>query len=181
MELGGDGPFVVLDDADLDLAAQQAVICKFRNAGQACVAANRIIVAESVADSFTEKFVAATRRLRVGDGFDPEVNVGPIISRQQLDNVRQLVDAFSSSGARLLTGGSALPGDGYFFEPTVFEVDQRRPRPVRHRALRPHRHHLPLSRRRAAAIEFANDTNYGLAAYLFTRDISRAIAISRAP
>jgi succinate-semialdehyde dehydrogenase / glutarate-semialdehyde dehydrogenase len=177
MELGGDGPFVVLDDADLDLAAEQAVICKFRNAGQACVAANRIIVQEGVADSFTEKFLAATKCLRVGDGFDPDVNVGPVISRQQLDNVGQLVDAFSGSGARLLAGGAPLPGEGYFFEPTVFEVNQV------NRELCNQELFAPIAtiyrvRTAAEAIEFANDTRYGLAAYLFTRDLSRAIALS---
>ena len=177
MELGGDGPFVVLDDADLRLAAEQAVICKFRNAGQACVAANRIIVADSVADEFTEKFLAATSSLRVGDGFDPRVNVGPIISRQQLENVSRLVEAFHASGARLLAGGSALPGDGYFFEPTVFEMTRV------DRDLCGTELFAPIAtiyrvKTTAEAIEFANDTTYGLAAYLFTRDISGAIALA---
>ena len=177
MELGGDGPFVVLDDADLDLAAEQAVICKFRNAGQACVAANRIIVQEAVADSFTEKFVAATKRLRAGDGFDPEVNVGPIISSQQLDNVSKLVGAFRRSGARLLTGGAPLPGDGYFFEPTVFEVNNVDSELCNQELFAPIAT-IYRVRTAAEAIEFANDTRYGLAAYLFTRDISRAISMS---
>jgi succinate-semialdehyde dehydrogenase/glutarate-semialdehyde dehydrogenase len=177
MELGGDGPFVVLDDADLDLAAEQAVICKFRNAGQACVAANRIIVQDAVADAFTEKFLAATARLRVGDGFDPGVTVGPIISRQQLDNVARLVGAFRESDATLLAGGSALPGDGFFFEPTVFAVNHADP------GLRNTELFAPIATiyrvgSAAEAVEFANDTRYGLAAYVFTRDISRAIALS---
>jgi succinate-semialdehyde dehydrogenase / glutarate-semialdehyde dehydrogenase len=177
MELGGDGPFVVLADADLDLAAEQAVICKFRNAGQACVAANRIIVQEAVADAFTTKFLAATGRLRVGDGFDPGVSVGPIISRPQLDNVRQLVDAFGQAGARLLAGGSPQPGDGYFFEPTVFEVSQVDPELCNTELFAPIAT-IYRAGTAAEAIEFANDTRYGLAAYLFTRDLSRAIALS---
>jgi succinate-semialdehyde dehydrogenase/glutarate-semialdehyde dehydrogenase len=177
MELGGDGPFVVLADADLDLAAEQAVICKFRNAGQACVAANRIIVQEAVAEAFTAKFLAATGRLRVGDGFDPGVSVGPIISRPQLDNVRQLVDAFGRAGARLLAGGSPLPGDGYFFEPTVFEVSQVDPELCNTELFAPIAT-IYRAGTAAEAIEFANDTRYGLAAYLFTRDLSRAIALS---
>lgn len=177
MELGGDGPFVVLDDADLDLAAEQAVICKFRNAGQACVAANRIIVHEAVASAFTEKFLAATARLRVGDGFDPTVTVGPIISRQQLDNVARLVDAFRESDATLLAGGSALPGDGYFFEPTVFAVNHCEPGLCNTELFAPIAT-IYRVKSAAEAVEFANDTRYGLAAYVFTRDISRAIALS---
>jgi succinate-semialdehyde dehydrogenase/glutarate-semialdehyde dehydrogenase len=177
MELGGDGPFVVLDDADLDLAAEQAVICKFRNAGQACVAANRIIVHEAVAEAFTEKFLAATARLRVGDGFDPGVSVGPIISRQQLDNVARLVDAFRESGATLLAGGSARPGDGYFFEPTVFAVNHADPGLCNTELFAPIAAIYRVGSA-AEAVEFANDTRYGLAAYVFTRDISRAIALS---
>jgi succinate-semialdehyde dehydrogenase/glutarate-semialdehyde dehydrogenase len=177
MELGGDGPFVVLDDADLDLAAEQAVICKFRNAGQACVAANRIIVHEAVADAFTEKFLAATARLRTGDGFDPAVTVGPIISRQQLDNVAQLVGAFRASDATLLAGGSALPGDGYFFEPTVFAVNHVDPELCNTELFAPIAT-IYRAGSAAEAVEFANDTRYGLAAYVFTRDISRAIALS---
>jgi succinate-semialdehyde dehydrogenase/glutarate-semialdehyde dehydrogenase len=177
MELGGDGPFVVLDDADLDLAAEQAVICKFRNAGQACVAANRIIVQDAVADAFTEKFLAATARLRVGDGFDPGVTVGPIISRQQLDNVARLVGAFRESDATLLAGGSALPGDGFFFEPTVFAVNHADPGLCNTELFAPIATIYRVGSA-AEAVEFANDTRYGLAAYVFTRDISRAIALS---
>jgi succinate-semialdehyde dehydrogenase/glutarate-semialdehyde dehydrogenase len=177
MELGGDGPFVVLDDADLDLAAEQAVVCKFRNAGQACVAANRIIVHESVAAAFTEKFVALTERLRVGDGFDPDTDIGPIISAKQRDRVLALVAGFGEVDAELLTGGHAVPGEGYFFEPTVFQVHDRSSDLCREELFAPISTIYTVGSV-AEAVAVANDTSYGLAAYVFTQDLSRALAVS---
>lgn len=177
MELGGDGPFVVLDDADIELAAEHAVVCKFRNAGQACVAANRIIVHESVADDFTDRFVAATRRLVLGDGFDPATTIGPIINAAQRDGVTRLVDDLKTAGAELLLGGEPAPGPGYFFPPTVFRVDDASAEICHQELFAP----IATIYRAAStedAIAFANDTRYGLAAYVFTRDISRAIAVS---
>ncbi|BBY78257.1 NAD-dependent succinate-semialdehyde dehydrogenase [Mycolicibacterium parafortuitum] len=176
MELGGDGPFIVLDDADVELAAAQAVLCKFRNAGQACVAANRIIVHRAVAEAFTARFVELTEQLRVGNGFDAGVDVGPIISARQRDSVVELVEILNQAGAELLTGGSALPGDGYFFSPTVFRV-KGRPEQLCSREL-----FAPVATiyevgSTAEAVEFANDTRYGLAAYVFTKDLSRAVAV----
>ncbi|MDL9980055.1 NAD-dependent succinate-semialdehyde dehydrogenase [Microbacterium candidum] len=177
MELGGDGPFIVLDDADLDLAAEQAVICKFRNAGQACVAANRIIVHESVADAFTERFLAATRRLTVGNGFDPGIDVGPIISAAQRELVGHLVDELRDADAELLLGGEPVPGDGFFFQPTVFRVDDATAAVTRKELFAPIAT-IYRATSTADAIRFANDTRYGLASYVFTRDVSRAIAVS---
>lgn len=177
MELGGDGPFIVLEDADLDLAAQQAVVCKFRNAGQACVAANRIIVHSSVADEFTAKFVALTQALRVGDGFTDGVDVGPIISAKQRDSVAELVDGFRGIDADLLTGGSAVDGEGYFFEPTVFRVRERGSDLTNRELFAPIATIYQVDST-AEAITFANDTRYGLAAYVFTRDLSRAMTVS---
>ena len=177
MELGGDGPFVVLDDADIELAAEQAVICKFRNAGQACVAANRIIVHESIADEFTERFVAATRRLVMGDGFAPTTTIGPIINAAQRDGVTGLVRDLKAAGAELLLGGEPASGVGYFFPPTVFRVDDASAE-VCHTELFAPIATIYRAADTADAIRFANDTRYGLAAYVFTRDISRAIAVS---
>jgi len=177
MELGGDGPLVVLEDADLELAAQQAVICKFRNAGQACVAANRIIVQRSVADEFSRRFVELTERLRVGDGFDPATDVGPIISAAQRDTVQSLVDAFGEIDAQLLTGGRAIEGGGYFFQPTVFRVNDRSSE-ITHQELFAPIATIYTVDSVAEAIEAANDTRYGLAAYVFTKDLSRAIAVA---
>ncbi|MET0474184.1 MAG: NAD-dependent succinate-semialdehyde dehydrogenase [Mycobacterium sp.] len=176
MELGGDGPFIVLDDADVELAAQQAVVCKFRNAGQACVAANRIIVHSAVAEEFTTRFVELTKELTVGNGFDAGVDVGPIISARQRDTVVDLVDTLRATGAELLTGGSPYPGDGYFFEPTVFRVPGR-PDELCSRELFAPVATIYEVASTAEAVAFANDTKYGLAAYVFTRDLSRAVAV----
>ncbi|MGW1158625.1 NAD-dependent succinate-semialdehyde dehydrogenase [Streptomyces sp. NPDC002519] len=177
MELGGDGPFLVLEDADIDLAVEQAVVCKFRNAGQACVAANRIILHEAIAEEFTEKFVARTRRLTVGNGFDDGVDVGPIISERQRDRVTELVAAFRSQGAAILVGGAEIAGPGFFYQPTVMRLD------FRDSALCTEELFAPLAALYTVtsvkeALEFANDTDYGLAAYLFTRDLNRAVAIA---
>ncbi|QXW01337.1 NAD-dependent succinate-semialdehyde dehydrogenase [Rhodococcus globerulus] len=177
MELGGDGPFLVLEDADVDLAVEQAIICKFRNAGQACVAANRIIVHKSVADEFTTKFVAAARALKVGDGFDPETDIGPIISERQLDTVTRLVEQLREIDAELLTGGSPVESTGYFFEPTVFAVRDRTSAVCNQELFAPIATIYTVGST-TEAIEFANDTTYGLAAYVFTRDLSRAVAVS---
>lgn len=177
MELGGDGPFLVLSDADVDLAAEQAIVCKFRNAGQACVAANRIIVDRSVAEEFTARFVALTEKLKVGDGFAPDTEIGPLISARQRETVKELVEGFHAIGATLLTGGKEIPGDGYFFEPTVFSV----PEPdadLCHRELFAPIATIYTVDSVAEAIRAANDTTYGLAAYVFTRDLDRAIAVS---
>jgi succinate-semialdehyde dehydrogenase / glutarate-semialdehyde dehydrogenase len=176
MELGGDGPFVVLKDADLDLAAEQAILCKFRNAGQACVAANRIIVERDVAEEFTRRFVALTEQLKVGDGFDPTTEVGPIISAAQRDNVASLVEQFSAIDATLLTGGKAVEGEGYFFEPTVYAVNDR-DNELCHQELFAPIATIYTVDSVSEAIAVANDTSYGLAAYVFTRDISRALAV----
>jgi succinate-semialdehyde dehydrogenase / glutarate-semialdehyde dehydrogenase len=176
MELGGDGPFIVLDDADVELAAQQAVICKFRNAGQACVAANRIIVHSAVAQTFTDRFVELTEQLTVGNGFEEGVDVGPIISAGQRDAVVDLVDVLRSTGAELLTGGAPVPGDGYFFSPTVFRVPGRPDELCSRELFAPVATIYEVSST-AEAVAFANDTRYGLAAYVFTKDLSRAVAV----
>ncbi len=176
MELGGDGPFIVLDDADVELAAQQAVVCKFRNAGQACVAANRIIVHSAVAAEFTARFVELARALNVGNGFEPGVDVGPIISERQRDTVVELVETLRATGAELLIGGSARPGPGFFFEPTVFRVTGR-PAELCSRELFAPVATIYQVESTADAVAFANDTRYGLAAYVFTKNLSRAVAV----
>jgi succinate-semialdehyde dehydrogenase/glutarate-semialdehyde dehydrogenase len=177
MELGGDGPFIVLDDADVDLAVDQAIICKFRNAGQACVAANRIILHRAIADEFTEKFVARARDLKVGNGFEEGVDVGPIISARQRDRVADLVDRFSADGAEVLVGGSSVDGPGYFFEPTVLRMGDRSSELCTEELFAPLAALYTVDSG-AEALEFANDTDYGLAAYVFTRDLSRAFAVA---
>lgn len=178
MELGGDGPFVVLADADVDLAVHEAVSCKFRNAGQACVAANRIILHRDIAEEFTAKFVEQARALKVGDGFDASVVVGPMISSKQRDRVIALVNDFQQvAGAQLLTGGAPIEGDGNFFEPTVLSFSSIRHDLCNEEIFAPVAALYTVDST-AEALEVANDTHYGLASYLFTRDISRAIAFA---
>lgn len=175
MELGGDGPFLVLDDADIDRAVEHAIICKFRNAGQACVAANRIIVDRKVEAEFTQKFVARTRALRVGDGMG-EVDVGPMISASQRDRLKDTMAELISAGGKTLTGGQPIEGPGYFYEPTVVRFD------APNKVICSNELFAPIATIFAVdgvaeAIAFANDTRFGLASYVFTRDLSRAVAI----
>jgi succinate-semialdehyde dehydrogenase/glutarate-semialdehyde dehydrogenase len=177
MELGGDGPFVVLDDADVDLAVEQAIVCKFRNAGQACVAANRIILHTDIAAEFTEKFVAKARELRVGSGFDDGVDVGPIISGRQRDRVQSLVASFRELGAEVLAGGESIDGPGFFYQPTVLRLDTYDSELCTQELFGPLAA-LYTVKSVQEALEFANATEYGLAAYLFTRDLSRAFAVA---
>lgn len=176
MELGGDAAFIVLDDADVDLAVREAVACKFRNAGQACVAANRFILHEDIAAEFTEKFVAATRELVVGDGFDPATTVGPMIAAEQRDRIHGLVQSAVEGGAELLAGGQPVDGDGYFYAPTVLRGVGRQSALTREELFGPVAV-LHTVGSVSEAVEFANDTDYGLAGYVFTRDTSRAIRV----
>jgi succinate-semialdehyde dehydrogenase/glutarate-semialdehyde dehydrogenase len=175
MELGGDGPFIVLDDADIDLAVEHAIICKFRNAGQACVAANRIIVHRKVEQAFTRKFVERAKALRVGDGLQA-VDVGPIISARQRDRVHRMVRTLKDTGGEILAGGHPVAGDGYFYEPTVIRFETTDDALCGEELFAPVAAIFPVDSV-ADAIAFANDTSYGLAAYLFTKDLSRAIAL----
>ncbi|MDF1478315.1 NAD-dependent succinate-semialdehyde dehydrogenase [Leifsonia sp. H3M29-4] len=177
MELGGDGPFIVLDDADVDLAVDEAIVCKFRNAGQACVAANRIILHEAIADEFTEKFVARTRALKVGDGFDPESIVGPVITAKQRERVIGLVASFQQAGATLHVGGHPIDGPGFFYEPTVLTFPNHDHEFCNEELFAPVAALYRVASV-AEAIAFGNDTHYGLSAYLFTRDLSRAVAVA---
>jgi succinate-semialdehyde dehydrogenase/glutarate-semialdehyde dehydrogenase len=177
MELGGDGPFIVLEDADIDLAVREAIVCKFRNAGQACVAANRIILHEAIAEEFTEKFVEQARQLRVGDGFDDGVDVGPIISERQLERVERLVDQFTEAGAELLVGGSRIDRTGNFFAPTVFRAGSLSGDLCNEELFAPVAALYTVASS-AEALEFANATPYGLASYLFTNDLSLAFALA---
>ncbi|EAR51834.1 succinate-semialdehyde dehydrogenase [Oceanicola granulosus HTCC2516] len=176
MELGGDGPFVVLDDADIDLAVAQAVICKFRNAGQACVAANRIIIDKKVEAEFTEKFIAKVKALTVGNGLDA-VDVGPMISAKQRDGLAATLTKLTEAGGRTLAGGNPIAGPGYFFEPTVVRFEGPSEVMCSNELFAPIATIFPVDGA-AEAIALANDTQFGLASYVFTRDISRAIGFA---
>ena len=176
MELGGNAPFLVFEDADVDAAVDGAMLAKMRNIGEACTAANRFIVHESVASEFGEKLAARMGGLVVGRGTDDGVDVGPLVEEKQRDSVAELVDDAVGKGARVLTGGSAVNGDGWFFEPTVLAdvpVDAR----VRSEEIFGPVAPILTFADEDEALRLANDTEYGLVAYAFTRDVSRVVRV----
>ncbi|MCC3314934.1 NAD-dependent succinate-semialdehyde dehydrogenase [Nocardia africana] len=176
MELGGNAPLLVFDDADLDRAVAGAMVAKMRNIGQACTAANRILVHESVADTFGTRFAEAMAAQRVGPGTEPGVEVGPMIDQRARHKVQRLVASAVDAGARVLTGGTSRPGPGYFFEPTVL-TDVGDHAVVREELFGPV---APISvfGTDEEAVAMANDTEYGLASYLFSSNISRVIDVA---
>ncbi|MBS1887636.1 MAG: NAD-dependent succinate-semialdehyde dehydrogenase [Actinobacteria bacterium] len=179
MELGGNAPFLVFADADLEAAVDGALVAKMRNMGEACTAANRFLVADPVADEFARLLSARIAALRVGPGTDEASEVGPLIDAESRDRVAGLVAAAADDGATVHVGGAPLSGPGYFFEPTVLEgVDPTGPLlgdeifgPV-----------APIVRFGSdeEAIELANDTEYGLVSYAYTRDLERALRVADA-
>ncbi|WP_107727513.1 NAD-dependent succinate-semialdehyde dehydrogenase [Desmospora activa] len=180
LELGGHAPFIVMDDADLDKAVEGVIGSKFRNAGQTCVCANRVYVHESVAAAFTEKLVTAVQQLRVGNGLAEHTDIGPLIDRKAIEKVQRHVDDAIEKGARLAIGGQRKISDaGYYFEPTVLFDAADDMVCMNEETFGPL---LPIAtfQEEAEAIERANDTPYGLAAYVYTENIGRAIRISEA-
>lgn len=183
MELGGHAPFIVFDDADLDAAVQGALASKFRNAGQTCICANRIYVQESVAEAFTQRLAEAVRSLRVGNGLEEGTTVGPLIDEAAYEKVEEHVSDARSKGARVVTGGQRLTeGDlarGFFYAPTLLDQVTDDMRIVREETFGPVAPIIPF-RTEDEVIQRANDTNYGLAAYVFTRSLGRTMRISEA-
>jgi succinate-semialdehyde dehydrogenase/glutarate-semialdehyde dehydrogenase len=179
MELGGNAPFLVFEDADLDAAVEGAVIAKMRNVGQACTAANRFYVAAGVACAFAERLAARMSAMQVGRGTEDGVTVGPLIDARQRDSVAELVDDAVGRGARVLTGGAPRAGVGYFFEPTVLSGVPGDARLLREEVFGPV---APVCTFEdvGQAIAAANDSEYGLAAYIFTRDLKRALGVCEA-
>jgi succinate-semialdehyde dehydrogenase / glutarate-semialdehyde dehydrogenase len=173
MELGGNAPFLVFEDADLDAAVDGAMLAKFRNIGQACTAANRFIVHESVADAFAEKLAAKVSAQRIGRGTEDGVAVGPLINDGAVDHSVQLVEDAVSRGATIVTGGAALPGAGSFFEPTVLNGVAPDSRLLTEEIFGPVAG-ITRFRDEAEAVRLANSTEYGLVSYAYTRDVGRA-------
>jgi succinate-semialdehyde dehydrogenase/glutarate-semialdehyde dehydrogenase len=172
MELGGNAPFIVFDDADLDEAVKGAIICKFRNAGQTCVCANRFLVQESIYDEFTEKLMAATAELKVGDGTVEGVKIGPLISEQAANDVRAFIDEALEKGAKLAVGGERSSLGSHFVNPTVLTNVDRDMRVFNEEIFGPV---APLFKFKTEdeAIQMANDTPFGLASYFYSRDVGR--------
>jgi succinate-semialdehyde dehydrogenase/glutarate-semialdehyde dehydrogenase len=179
MELGGNAPFLVFEDADVDAAVAGAMLAKMRNIGEACTSANRFFVHESVAAEFTEKFAARMRALTVGKGTKKGVDVGPLITAKARDGVDELVRDAVERGARAVTGGSAVPGRGFFYAPTVLADVPADARVFAEEIFGPV---APVTtfRDEAEAISRANSTEYGLVGYVFTRDLARTIRVAEA-
>jgi succinate-semialdehyde dehydrogenase/glutarate-semialdehyde dehydrogenase len=176
MELGGNAPFLVFADADLDAAVEGAVIAKMRNGGEACTAANRFHVAAEVADEFAEKLAAKLSAMKVGRGTDPDVKVGPLIDATQRDKVAELVDDATGKGADVLVGGSRRDGEGYFFDPTVLAGVSPDARLLTEEIFGPVAPVIGFDDE-DAAIAAANDTEFGLVAYVYTSDLKRAFRV----
>lgn len=172
MELGGNAPFIVFEDADIDRAVDGVMLAKFRNIGQACTAANRIIVHESVADEFVAKVSARVAELKIGRGAEEDTQIGALVEEAAVENTARLVADAVATGAQVVTGGNAIDGPGNFFEPTV--VDHLSPQAaiMREEIFGPLLGIIRFSTE-DEAVEIANNTEYGLISYVFTENIHR--------
>ena len=179
MELGGNAPFLVFEDADLDAAVEGALLAKMRNGGEACTSANRFHVHESVAEEFADKLAAKIGALNVGRGTEDGIQVGPLIDEAQRSKVAELVDDAVGKGARVLTGGSRVDGAGYFYEPTVLAGVTADADLLAEEIFGPV---APITTFATdeEAIAKANDTEYGLVSYVFTQDINRGFKVIEA-
>ncbi|MFT4520703.1 MAG: succinate-semialdehyde dehydrogenase/glutarate-semialdehyde dehydrogenase [Halioglobus sp.] len=178
MELGGNAPFIVFDDADLDAAVVGAMASKYRNAGQTCVCANRILVQESVFDAFTEKLLVAVRALKIGNGADDGVTIGPLINDDAFEKVSAIVDQATANGAKVLIGGKGTTAQGEnFYEPTVL-VDVDDTMDVYNEEIFGPIAPLFKFKTEEEAIRIGNDTPFGLSAYFYSRDIGRIWRVS---
>jgi succinate-semialdehyde dehydrogenase/glutarate-semialdehyde dehydrogenase len=176
MELGGNAPFIVFEDADIDAAVEGAMLAKMRNLGEACTAANRIYVHVDVASAFTAKLSAAMAALKVGDGTDPSVDVGPLVNADTRDKVAAFVSDAVAKGAKIEIGGSAPDGKGYFYMPTVLSGVPETADCVRDEIFGPVAAIQTFTEQEDVIVR-ANDTEYGLVAYVFTEDMKRGLQV----
>lgn len=179
LELGGNAPFIVFDDADLDKAVEGALASKFRNAGQTCVCANRLYVQDGVYDAFAEKLQAAVEKLTLGDGLAQGVTTGPLIDAKAVAKVKEHIEDALSKGARIITGGKPHDLGGNFFQPTILVNVPPSAKVAKEETFGPL---APLFRFKdeADVIAQANDTEFGLAAYFYARDLSRVFRVGEA-
>ncbi|WP_404377630.1 NAD-dependent succinate-semialdehyde dehydrogenase [Vreelandella aquamarina] len=180
LELGGNAPFIVFEDADLDAAVEGAMAAKFRNAGQTCVCTNRFLVQSSVVNAFCEKLaVAMNSELHVGDGTEPDVNIGPLIDEKAVQKVSEHVQDAVDNGAELLLGGHPHPLGGNFFTPTLISFATDKMKVAHEETFGPLAAVFPFDDEETA-IEMANDTEYGLASYFYSRDLARVWRVAEA-
>ena len=176
LELGGHAPVLVFEDADLDAAVEGAMITKFRNTGQSCIASNRIYVQRSIYEKFLEKFVQQTRALKTGDGLEDGVSVGPLINEDGLNKALEHIQDATRRGARLRCGGKRLERKGFFLEPTVLSDVPAEAACLSEETFAPVAPVVPFDSE-MEAIERANNSRYGLSAYAFTRDLKRSFRL----
>ena len=179
LELGGNAPFIVFDDADIDEAVAGAMISKYRNAGQTCVCANRIYVQENIYEEFSKKLAEATRAMKVGNGFDDGVTTGPLIDQQALEKVEEHIEDAVSKGASILSGGTRSNLGGTFYNPTVLTNVTSSMKVAKEETFGPI---APLFKFDSVenVIEAANDTEFGLAAYFYAKDLSKVWKVAEA-
>jgi succinate-semialdehyde dehydrogenase/glutarate-semialdehyde dehydrogenase len=177
MELGGDAPFIVFEDADIDAAVEGAMASKYRNAGQTCVCANRMIIHSSVATEFATKLAEKVSALKVGNGLQPGIEVGPLINEAAMSKVCRLVDQAIEQGATALTGGSKHEAGDLFFQPTVL-TNVKPDMAIANEEIFGPVAPIMTYENEEEAIALANDTPYGLAAYFYTNDLGRAWRVS---
>lgn len=179
LELGGNAPFIVFDDADVDAAVAGALASKFRNSGQTCVCTNRILVQDGIYDTFVEKFSAAIKTLKVGKGWEEGVNQGPLINEKAVTHTEALLAQAVKDGARVVAGGKRHALGGLFFEPTLV-VDVKNESQIGQTELFAPVATVIRFKEEAEAIRMANDTEFGLASYFYSRDINRIFRVSEA-
>jgi succinate-semialdehyde dehydrogenase/glutarate-semialdehyde dehydrogenase len=177
MELGGNSPFIVLNDADVDAAVQGSMIAKMRNCGQACTAANRFYVQRGIAPTFVTKLVAAMAALKMGNGLDADVDVGPLVNAEARDKVQELVEDAVARGARVRLGGKTPGGTGFFYPPTVLDGVPREARVLNEEIFGPVAPIVEVDDE-DDAVRLANDTEYGLVSYLYTKDLARGLRLA---
>jgi succinate-semialdehyde dehydrogenase/glutarate-semialdehyde dehydrogenase len=179
MELGGNAPFLVLDDADLDAAVDGAMIAKMRNAGEACTAANRFYVHADVADEFSRRLAERMGALRVGPGTSDDTEVGPLVNEESVAKVAELVDGAVADGARVVLGGARPDRVGYYYEPTVLLDVPRTAGILAEEIFGPVAPVVTFTDE-ADAVRMANDTEFGLVSYVYTSDLARGMRVSEA-
>lgn len=179
MELGGNAPFVVFEDANMDDAIEGAMIAKMRNAGEACTAANRFIVHESIKADFTERLAAAMSSLKMGPGIDRSTQVGPMVNAKSRDGIAEMVEMATDAGAKVVTGGTVPDRTGFYYTPTVLQDVSADAAILRTEIFGPVAPVVSFSND-AEAIAIANDTEFGLISYIFTGDLSRGLRTAEA-